>query len=187
MWVGANYEEEEGTWRTPSGSLYHYTAWLGGQPDNAHSNEHCIEVRVNGWNDYPCTSPLACYACEVEVTKQEVAVQRFTVDDGWKTTYGWNEATDFCTTKEMQICEYRHICPNGPANEPRFGLEPGDTWMVFKGDQPDSTVQIGMWNGKEENTCHTHRELAGQAAGFFRNTGNFGYRSVMYCCKNGKS
>ena len=48
----------------------------------------------------------------LNVTISEDSVERFTVDDGWQLTKGWDQAVEFCTSKNMQLCDIRKLSEN---------------------------------------------------------------------------
>ncbi|XP_063406406.1 perlucin-like [Mytilus trossulus] len=61
-WMDGSDFLVEGEWRWMgedgnSRPITGYTAWSPGQPDNAGTNEHCLEIRYSfgvHWNDYEC-------------------------------------------------------------------------------------------------------------------------------------
>ncbi len=53
-WLGLTDESSEGTWVWITGEPLSYTAWLGGEPNNANGGEnHAIMESSGGWNDVP--------------------------------------------------------------------------------------------------------------------------------------
>ncbi|XP_067653609.1 perlucin-like [Haliotis asinina] len=69
-WLGASDLNVEGKWRWEGQRRMTFTAWAPGQPDNAGSNEHCLEIRRDFgnylWNDFVCQSP-SNFICEKEL------------------------------------------------------------------------------------------------------------------------
>jgi hypothetical protein len=61
VWIGANDEEQEGTFRWAGGSLVDYAAWALEQPDNWQGVEDCSELQGVDqlWNDRPCMDDFA--------------------------------------------------------------------------------------------------------------------------------
>ncbi len=62
-WLGVSDAAAEGDWRTVQGASLGYTAFCGGEPNNAHggecstsSEEDCgvLDWCAGGWNDLPC-------------------------------------------------------------------------------------------------------------------------------------
>lgn len=67
VWIGANDEEQEGTFRWAGGGLVDYAAWAPNQPDNWEGVEDCGELHGFDqlWNDRPCADMFAKQAlCE---------------------------------------------------------------------------------------------------------------------------
>ena len=51
------------------------------------------------------------YSSSVSYLGQD-SVERFTVDDGWQLTNGWDQAEAFCTDKKMELCDIRKLSEN---------------------------------------------------------------------------
>lgn len=63
------FSEGEWIWVTKMQMIFGFTSWSVGQPDNANSNEHCLEINFGSdrrWNDRPC-SYKEKYICEIEI------------------------------------------------------------------------------------------------------------------------
>jgi hypothetical protein len=60
VWIGANDQEEEGTFRWAGGEPLGYAGWSFNQPNNLQGNEDCSELRAadQGWSDVPCTGNI---------------------------------------------------------------------------------------------------------------------------------
>ncbi|XP_037548660.1 galactose-specific lectin nattectin-like [Nematolebias whitei] len=64
-WIGLNDMHKEGGWIWTDGSMFNFSRWDIGQPDNLDEEEHCGHItfvdHVN-WNDYSCSfeSPFVC-------------------------------------------------------------------------------------------------------------------------------
>ena len=67
VWIGANDQEEEGTFRWAGGAPLEYAGWAENQPNNLQGNEDCSELRAfdDHWSDVACTGDVARQAlCE---------------------------------------------------------------------------------------------------------------------------
>ncbi|KAJ8319624.1 hypothetical protein KUTeg_002826 [Tegillarca granosa] len=68
-WLGGTDIAVEGHWEwASSGQQFDYTHWHPGQPDNANSNEHCLDMTGHmdfDWNDMVCTLKFY-FICERE-------------------------------------------------------------------------------------------------------------------------
>lgn len=60
VWMGGSDIATEGVWAWEDGKPWGvYTAWKSGEPNNANSNEDCLQMYGDGlWNDLDCTSAL---------------------------------------------------------------------------------------------------------------------------------
>jgi CD209 antigen len=67
-WLGASDEKEEGQWLWVNGSPFKFSAWRGGEPNNADGNENCLLLNEGGkWFDVPNrTSKGTGFVCEWE-------------------------------------------------------------------------------------------------------------------------
>lgn len=67
VWIGLSDRVTEGTFRWVAGAASPFTAWAGGQPDDATGDEDCVEQKrmMSGWHDEPCTE-LRAYVCECD-------------------------------------------------------------------------------------------------------------------------
>ncbi|XP_077081594.1 galactose-specific lectin nattectin-like [Siphateles boraxobius] len=64
-WIGGHDAVQEGHWLWRDGSVFLYTHWCGGEPDNYKGAEHCLEINFTSdrcWNDAPCSTSLS-YIC----------------------------------------------------------------------------------------------------------------------------
>uniref|UniRef100_A0A3P9JZL0 C-type lectin domain-containing protein n=1 Tax=Oryzias latipes TaxID=8090 RepID=A0A3P9JZL0_ORYLA len=64
-WIGLSDAQEEGGWMWSDGSKVDFQAWLTGEPNNSHGNEHCGTTNwgtTKEWNDHRCTytHPFVC-------------------------------------------------------------------------------------------------------------------------------
>ncbi|KAK7138320.1 hypothetical protein R3I94_013821 [Phoxinus phoxinus] len=67
-WVGAHDGEQEGEWLWSDGSVYSYTNWCSGEPNNSGGPENCLEISWTSnrcWNDTPCSTSLN-YICVLD-------------------------------------------------------------------------------------------------------------------------
>ena len=59
MWIGGTDQEKEGVWKWTDCSLWNFTPWKRGQPDNIKNGQHCLEFfgteEGGKWNDDDCT------------------------------------------------------------------------------------------------------------------------------------
>ncbi|KAK7933322.1 hypothetical protein WMY93_004218 [Mugilogobius chulae] len=92
-WIGGADAVKEGQWLWSDGSVWDFTNWHSGQPDNAGNNEHCIEIHVyyfmnlltlfpltepKLWNDRHCTYTNV-YMCAKDAQKEAGPVSLLTV------------------------------------------------------------------------------------------------------------
>ncbi|KAK7881296.1 hypothetical protein WMY93_029705 [Mugilogobius chulae] len=65
-WIGGSDAAKEGIWLWTDGSVWDYTAWHGGEPNNVANNEHSLMVNLHStpkfWNDFPGSHALF-YMC----------------------------------------------------------------------------------------------------------------------------
>ena len=67
LWIGLYRDpQNERRWLWVDGSTAYFTLWANGEPNNAGSNEDCVELRMpsKNWNDLPCHQTLP-YICEI--------------------------------------------------------------------------------------------------------------------------
>ena len=63
-WLGGNLQEGVFRW-SHSGRTFTYTNWMGGQPDNANNDQHCLRTVNDGtWDDLRCNHILF-FICEM--------------------------------------------------------------------------------------------------------------------------
>ena len=62
-WIGLNDIDVDNTFVWADGTESTYRQWFLGQPDNHQSNEDCVEISGEEWNDRPCQSIQGCYFC----------------------------------------------------------------------------------------------------------------------------
>ncbi|XP_046875540.1 ladderlectin-like [Hypomesus transpacificus] len=56
-WIGGTDAFQNRVWFWSDGSLFHYSAWAAGEPNNAGGREPCIAINWGDdhkWNDAPC-------------------------------------------------------------------------------------------------------------------------------------
>ena len=66
-WIGLYRDpKNERQWLWVDGSIFFFTSWDTGEPNNSGSNEDCVEFRMTSekWNDKPCHYSLP-YICEI--------------------------------------------------------------------------------------------------------------------------
>lgn len=64
-WIGLGDFGVEGAYEFIDGSRMQWLNWDGGQPNNAHGNEDCVQIHENGrWHDYPCDASEG-YVCQI--------------------------------------------------------------------------------------------------------------------------
>ncbi|KAK7933324.1 hypothetical protein WMY93_004220 [Mugilogobius chulae] len=65
-WIGGSDAAKEGIWLWTDGSVWDYTAWHSGEPNNVANNEHSLMVNLHStpkfWNDFPGSHALF-YMC----------------------------------------------------------------------------------------------------------------------------
>lgn len=68
-WLDGTDEVLEGVWVWAStGKQLSYTNWYPNEPNSAHGNEDCLEIKnhqFNGWNDINCSYEFN-FICEME-------------------------------------------------------------------------------------------------------------------------
>ncbi|XP_077057538.1 ladderlectin-like [Siphateles boraxobius] len=68
-WVGAHDGEQDGEWLWSDGTVYDYTNWCSGEPNNAVVPENCLEINWTFnrcWNDAPCSTSMN-YICVLDI------------------------------------------------------------------------------------------------------------------------
>ncbi|XP_039468943.1 CD209 antigen-like protein D [Oreochromis aureus] len=69
FWIGLTDREKEGEWKWVNGQNVTNTYWKYKQPDNAKSDEHCVELAgenpKSNWNDLNCDRERH-FICEIE-------------------------------------------------------------------------------------------------------------------------
>ena len=60
--IGANDIDAEGSWVWTDGSVWNYTNWFPGEPNNFNGVEHCVIGLIGGWTDFQCAVrfPFIC-------------------------------------------------------------------------------------------------------------------------------
>ncbi|KAK3581830.1 hypothetical protein CHS0354_007232 [Potamilus streckersoni] len=70
FWLGASNLQVEGEWIwLNSGGKMRYSNWQQGEPNNANSNENCLEMSFSNnfrWNDNKCNNKFN-FICETEL------------------------------------------------------------------------------------------------------------------------
>ncbi|XP_003199282.2 uncharacterized protein [Danio rerio] len=62
-WIGGHDGEQEGQWLWTDGSVYNYTNWCPGEPNNNNGKENCLEINWTSnrcWNDQRCSTSMGC-------------------------------------------------------------------------------------------------------------------------------
>ncbi|KAK9976692.1 hypothetical protein ABG768_021897, partial [Culter alburnus] len=63
-WIGAHDAVQEGQWLWTDGSLYDFTNWCSGEPNNL-GTENCVDISWTSnrcWNDLTCSGQIG-YIC----------------------------------------------------------------------------------------------------------------------------
>ncbi|XP_067249306.1 galactose-specific lectin nattectin-like [Chanodichthys erythropterus] len=63
-WIGAHDGKQEGQWLWTDGSVYDFTNWCSGEPNNL-DTENCLEINFTSkrcWNDETCADQMG-YIC----------------------------------------------------------------------------------------------------------------------------
>ncbi|XP_033127005.1 CD209 antigen-like protein E [Anneissia japonica] len=65
IWIGLNDNRVEDTWQWLSNETFNFSAWMKDQPNNANSNQNCVELKpsTRKWNDKKCKKNNPAY-CE---------------------------------------------------------------------------------------------------------------------------
>ncbi|XP_056109131.1 galactose-specific lectin nattectin-like isoform X5 [Rhinichthys klamathensis goyatoka] len=62
-WIGANDAVHEGHWLWSDGTVFSFTHWCSGEPNNYQHPEDCLEIHLFSkrcWNDAPCSTSMSC-------------------------------------------------------------------------------------------------------------------------------
>ncbi|XP_056109125.1 ladderlectin-like [Rhinichthys klamathensis goyatoka] len=64
-WIGANDAVQDGHWMWSDGTVFLYSHWCAGEPNNANGVENCLEMNFSSkrcWNDIGCfhSRPYIC-------------------------------------------------------------------------------------------------------------------------------
>ncbi|KAG1949139.1 ladderlectin-like [Pimephales promelas] len=68
-WIGAHDAVQDGHWLWSDGSVFSFTNWCSGEPNNAGVPEDCLEINFTAdrcWNDVPCSISLS-YICVLDM------------------------------------------------------------------------------------------------------------------------
>ncbi|CAM4660620.1 unnamed protein product [Leuciscus chuanchicus] len=61
-WIGAHDAIQDGHWLWSDGTVFLYTNWCAGEPNNAGVPENCLEINLYSrrcWNDTPCSNSMS--------------------------------------------------------------------------------------------------------------------------------
>ncbi|XP_077081591.1 ladderlectin-like isoform X1 [Siphateles boraxobius] len=64
-WIGGHDAVEDGHWLWSDGTVFLYTNWCAGLPNNYQRPENCLEINYSSdrsWNDRPCSDSIP-YIC----------------------------------------------------------------------------------------------------------------------------
>jgi hypothetical protein len=68
VWLGADDLKKEGEFRWNDGTLMNMTSpgapWRSGNPDNQNGDDHCLELREEGLNDFKCYNTAPYTVCQ---------------------------------------------------------------------------------------------------------------------------
>ncbi|XP_030609867.1 ladderlectin-like [Archocentrus centrarchus] len=56
-WIGGSDAHQKGHWIWSDGSMFYYTNWCPGEPNNAGGHQHCLQMNYSGrkcWDDLSC-------------------------------------------------------------------------------------------------------------------------------------
>ncbi|KAM6952239.1 ladderlectin-like [Lycodopsis pacificus] len=64
-WIGGSDAEEENQWLWTDGTIFGYTNWCAGEPNNGGGIQYCMQMNYGGakcWDDVQCSSnkPSVC-------------------------------------------------------------------------------------------------------------------------------
>ena len=125
-WTGWSDIENEGTWKCVRGSVATYKPWESAQPDNAGSNEDCMNYHfsTSTWNDYVCDISLPC-CCE--------PITEFFP----KSSGTWSDCSTICTSE----ADSHHACPkNAVENAAAFAACGSPSWTGWSDVESE-----GVW------------------------------------------
>ncbi|MBN3302177.1 lactose-binding lectin l-2 isoform X2 [Amia ocellicauda] len=67
-WLGGSDHYQEGQWLWTDGSVWKYTHWSAGEPNNLEAHQDCLEMNFgddHAWNDQDCSHTLP-FICEMD-------------------------------------------------------------------------------------------------------------------------
>ncbi|XP_060889909.1 C-type mannose receptor 2-like [Labrus mixtus] len=136
-WIGLYDDVDSWRWSLSDPSFYgdgeaEFRQWLSGQPDNAHSAEHCTCMFDNGWwDDVPCTENYTPVCCDV--TGPDVTFVLIS------TSMSWTEAQSYCREHHTDLASMRNLAENQevdqlvpPGQRVWIGLS-RESWKWFDG------------------------------------------------------
>uniref|UniRef100_A0A3Q0SZJ6 C-type lectin domain-containing protein n=1 Tax=Amphilophus citrinellus TaxID=61819 RepID=A0A3Q0SZJ6_AMPCI len=60
-WIGGSDAQQEGHWIWSDGTIFHYTNWCPGEPNNLSGQQNCLQMNHSGgkcWDDLSCYNEL---------------------------------------------------------------------------------------------------------------------------------
>lgn len=127
-----------------------------------------IDLNGKGWSQCACPNGVlknengmcpdgkaSCTSCDTgywKRTSQKCEIKEFSMGKDFTKDFTWQDANDYCASKDMRLCPYDEICPNGANQSPQGGFDEADTWMPIENDTWISTGKL--WGN--EMYCNTY-------------------------------